>query len=104
MLWSFKRGVYYMHIFLLIIERKYKITCLEQHDLLISAELSKKKYPELYRTVTKHMMHGPYRALNLNCPCTKGRDSCKNCYPRPFCDATVQGKDSYLVYRWREDG
>ncbi|XP_066351367.1 uncharacterized protein [Miscanthus floridulus] len=34
----------------------------------------------------------------------KGRDSCKNHYPRPFCDVTIQGKDSYPIYRRREDG
>jgi hypothetical protein len=42
--------------------------------------------------------------LNRDCPCTKDRDSCKNRYPRPFCDVIVQGKDSYLVYRRREHG
>ena len=91
--------------FLLIMERKYKIMCLEQRDLLISAELpNKKKYLELYRLVTKHMMLGPCGALNRNCPCTKGRDSCKNHYPRPYNEATLQGKDSYPIYRRCEDG
>jgi hypothetical protein len=84
--------------------RKYKITCPEQYDLLISAELSNKKYQVLYKMVTKHMMHGPYGVLNHNCPCTKGRDSCKNRYPQPFCDVIVQSKDSYPIYRRREDG
>jgi len=99
-----KRGLPHAH-FLLIMDRKYKITCPEQYDRLISAELpNKKKYPVLYKMVTKHMMHGPCGVLNHNCPCTKGRDSCKNRYPRPFCDVTVQGKDSYPVYRRREDG
>jgi hypothetical protein len=85
-------------------DRKYKIMCPEQYDRLISAELpNKKKYPVLYKMVTKHMMHGPCGVLNRGCPCTKGCDSCKNRYPRPFCDVTVQGKDSYPVYRRRED-
>jgi hypothetical protein len=61
--------------FLRIMERKYKFTCLEQYDLLISAELPKKKYPDLYKMVTKHMMHGSCGALNRNFPCTKRRDS-----------------------------
>jgi hypothetical protein len=38
-----------------------------------------------------------------NCPCTKGRKSCKNHYPRPFSDTTLQGKDSYPIYRRRDD-
>jgi hypothetical protein len=54
-----KRGLPHAH-FLLIMHRKFKLTCPEQYDLLISAELpNKKKYPELYKMVTKHMMHGP---------------------------------------------
>ncbi|PWZ32213.1 60S ribosomal protein L2, mitochondrial [Zea mays] len=85
-------------------KRKYKLTCPEQYDLLISAEIPDKKYPELRKMVIKHMMHGPCGSLNPNCPCTKGRASCKNHYPQPFCDATLQGKDSYPVYRRRDDG
>jgi hypothetical protein len=54
-----KRGLPYAH-FLLIMEGRYKITCPEQYDLLISAELpNNKKYLDLYKMVTKHMMHGP---------------------------------------------
>ena len=92
------RGLPHAH-FLLIMDRKYKITCPDQYDLLISAELQNKKYPVLYEMVTKHMMHGPCGVLNRNCSCAKGRDSCKNRYPRPFCDVMVQGNDSYLIYR-----
>ncbi|KAL5647568.1 hypothetical protein ACJX0J_041923, partial [Zea mays] len=98
-----KRGLPHAH-FLLIMQRKYKLTCPEQYDLLISAEIPDKKYPELRKMVIKHMMHGPCGSLNPICPCTKGRASCKNHYPRPFCDATLQGKDSYPVYRHRDDG
>jgi hypothetical protein len=88
-----------------LMHRNFKLMCPEQYDLLILAELpNKKKYPELYKMVTKHMMHGPCGLLNMNCLCTKGRCSCKNRYPRPFCKATSQGKDSYPIYRWRDDG
>jgi hypothetical protein len=86
-------------------ERKYKLTCPEQYDMIISAELpNKKKYPELYKMVTKHMMHGPCGTLNPSCPCTVGHRSCKNHYPCPFYEATSQGKDSYPIYRRRNDG
>ncbi|ONM25571.1 hypothetical protein ZEAMMB73_Zm00001d007023 [Zea mays] len=86
-------------------QRKYKLTCPDQYDLLISAEIpDKKKYPELYKMVIKHMMHGPCGLLNPKCPCTKGRASCKNHYPRAFSNATSQGKDSYPIYRRRDDG
>ncbi|AQK68964.1 hypothetical protein ZEAMMB73_Zm00001d015454 [Zea mays] len=99
-----KRGLPHVH-FLLIMQRKYKLTCPDQYDRLISAEiLDKKKYPELYKMVIKHMMHGPCGLLNPKCPCTKGRASCKNHYPRAFSNATSQGKDSYPIYRRRDDG
>ncbi|AQK86764.1 hypothetical protein ZEAMMB73_Zm00001d038499 [Zea mays] len=99
-----KRGLPHVH-FLLIMQRKYKLTCPDQYDLLISAEIpDKKKYPELYKMVIKHMMHGPCGLLNPKCPCTKGPASCKNHYPRAFSNATSQGKDSYPIYRRRDDG
>ena len=74
--------------FLLIMEWKYKLTCPEQYDMIISAELPNKKYLELYKMVMKHMMHGPYGTLNPYCPCMVGRGSCKNRYSHPFCEAT----------------
>uniref|UniRef100_K3YL66 ATP-dependent DNA helicase n=3 Tax=Setaria italica TaxID=4555 RepID=K3YL66_SETIT len=99
-----KRGLPHAH-FLLIMTGKYKLTCPEQYDRLISAELpNKQKYPELYKMVIKHMMHGPCGTLNKNCACTKNRKSCKNYYPRPFNATTIQGKDSYPLYRRRDDG
>ncbi|XP_062191291.1 uncharacterized protein LOC133895118 [Phragmites australis] len=99
-----KRGLPHAH-FLLIMQGRYKLTCPEQYDCLISAELpDKHKYPELYKMVVKHMMHGPCGVLNRDCPCTKDRPSCKNHYPRPFNATTLQGKDSYPVYRRRDDG
>jgi len=77
-------------------KRKYKMMCLEQYDHLISAELpNKKKYPELYKMVAKHMIHIPCGPLNPNCPCTKGCTSCKNHYPRAY---------SYPIYSRCSDG
>jgi hypothetical protein len=99
-----KRGLPHAH-FLLIMNGKYKLTCPEQYDRLISAELpNKQKYPELYKMVVKHMVHGPCGTLNKNCPCMKNRKSCRNYYPRPFNTTTIQGKDSYPLYRRRDDG
>ncbi|WVZ67157.1 hypothetical protein U9M48_016277, partial [Paspalum notatum var. saurae] len=99
-----KRGLPHAH-FLLIMQGKYKLTCPEQYDSIISAELPDKcKYPKLYKMVIKHMMHGPCGILNPECPCTKTSGKCRNHYPRLFNMATLQGKDSYPVYRRREDG
>jgi hypothetical protein len=73
----------------MIMERKYKLTCLEQYDMIISAELlNKKKYPKHYKMVMKHTMHGPCGTLNPYYPFTVGHGSCKNRYPFPFCEAT----------------
>jgi hypothetical protein len=48
-----KRGLPHAH-FLLIMEWKYKLTCPEQYDMIITAKLpNKKKYPKLYKMVTK---------------------------------------------------
>ncbi|KAL6650338.1 hypothetical protein ACP70R_009263 [Stipagrostis hirtigluma subsp. patula] len=53
-----KRDLPHAH-FLLIMQRKYKLTCPEQYDRLISAEFpDKKKYPVLFDMVKKHMIHG----------------------------------------------
>jgi hypothetical protein len=49
------------------------------------------------------MMHGPCGVLNKNCPCMLD-GQCRFHYPRQFYEATQQGKDSYPVYRRREDG
>ena len=79
-----KRGLPHAH-WLLIMRNKFKLTCPEQYDLLISAELqNKKKYPELYKMVTKHMMHGPCSLLNMTCPCTKESWVMQEPLPAPF--------------------
>jgi hypothetical protein len=62
-----KRGLPHAH-FLLIMQRAYKLTCPEQYDLISAELLDRKKYPELYKMVTKHMMHEPCGSLNPNCP------------------------------------
>ncbi|ONM18760.1 hypothetical protein ZEAMMB73_Zm00001d004347 [Zea mays] len=52
-----KRGLPHAH-FLLIMQRKYKLTCPDQYDLLISAEIpDKKKYPQLYKMLHLENMH-----------------------------------------------
>ena len=98
-----KRGLPHAH-FLLIMQSDYKLTCPEQYDTVISAELpNKDKYPELREMVVKHMMHGPCGSLNRNNPCMKD-GHCKCHYPWQFQTTTLQGKDSYPIYRRREDG
>nr|XP_025879297.1 uncharacterized protein LOC107280177 isoform X2 [Oryza sativa Japonica Group] len=75
-----KRGLPHAH-FLLIMSGRYKLTSAEQYDRIVSAELpDKKKYPELYNMVVKHMMHGPCGRLNGSCQCMRD-GKCRNNYP-----------------------
>nr|XP_045087172.1 uncharacterized protein LOC109751715 [Aegilops tauschii subsp. strangulata] len=98
-----KRGLPHAH-FLLIMDSAYKLVVPEQYDRLICAELpDKQKYPELHALVVKHMMHGPCGALNPKNVCMQ-QNECKCRYPRSFNENTAQGKDSYPVYRRRDNG
>ncbi|XP_066164591.1 uncharacterized protein [Oryza sativa Japonica Group] len=75
-------------------------------NMTASSRLSfqtRKKYPELYNMVVKHMMHGPCGRLNGRCQCMRD-GKCRNNYPREFNPTTSQGKDSYPLYRRRNDG
>ena len=49
------------------------------------------------------MLHGPCGVLNRKCACMVNGE-CRFRYPRQFCAATQQGKDSYPLYRRRDDG
>ncbi|XP_059669340.1 uncharacterized protein LOC132314497 [Cornus florida] len=97
-----KRGLPHAHI-LLIFQSEFKITNAEQYDKLVCAEIpSENENPSLYRKVVKHMIHGPCGDLNKKNACMKD-GKCKNLYPRKFVEHTIQGKDSYPIYRRRKD-
>lgn len=98
-----KRGLPHAH-FLIILKSDYKINNPDQYDQIISAEIpDKNKYPVLHDLVIKHMMHGPCGVLNSKNSCMQNGE-CKYHYPRAFSDATLQGKNSYPIYRRRDDG
>lgn len=98
-----KRGLPHEHI-LLIMKKGCKLTSPDAYDKYISAEIpDKDKYPVLHNLVIKHMLHGPCGVLNRKCPCMINGE-CRFRYPRQFCPATQQGKDSYPLYRRRDDG
>ena len=81
-----------------------KITNPDQYDEIISAEIpDKDKYHVLHALVIKHMMHGPCGVLNSKNTCMEN-GSCRYHYPRTFSEKTLQGKDSYPIYRRRDDG
>jgi hypothetical protein len=98
-----KRGLPHAH-FLIILKSEYKINNPDQYDQIISAEIPDKcKYPVMHDLVIKHMMHGPCGVLNYKNSCMQNGE-CKYHYPREFSEATLQGKDSYPIYRRRDDG
>ncbi|KAL6603039.1 hypothetical protein ACP70R_043400 [Stipagrostis hirtigluma subsp. patula] len=97
-----KRGLPHAH-FLIILKPSYKIMSPDQYDRIISAEIpDKDKYPMLHSLVAKHMMHGPCGSFNKNNPCMVD-GSCRYHYPRQFSETTLQGEDSYPIYRRRND-
>jgi hypothetical protein len=48
-------------------------------------------------------MHGPRGVHNRDCPCMV-YGNCHFHYPLNFSETTQQGKDSYPIYRTRDDG
>jgi hypothetical protein len=98
-----KRGLPHEHI-LLIMKARNKLATPDDYDRVISAEIpDKEKYPVLHDLVIKHMLHGPCGELKKSCPCMID-GQCRFHYPREFCAATQQGKDSYPIYRRRDNG
>ncbi|WVZ69849.1 hypothetical protein U9M48_018572 [Paspalum notatum var. saurae] len=98
-----KRGLPHQH-FLLVMEPGSKVRTPDDYDKFIPTELpDPEKYPVLHRLVCSHMMHGPCGKMRPDCPCMVNGE-CRFRYPRQFCQATQQGKDSYPVYRRRDDG
>jgi hypothetical protein len=97
-----KRGLPHEHI-LLIMKSGSKLTTLDEYDKVICVEIpDKAKYPELHLPVIKHMLHEPCGTLNKNCACMVDGE-CRFDFPRQFNQATQQGKDSYPLYRRRDD-
>ncbi|KAL0282485.1 UNVERIFIED_CONTAM: hypothetical protein Sangu_2948100 [Sesamum angustifolium] len=88
---------------LVIFDEDDKLNTPEDYDCVVRAEIpDKNEEPELYAAVLKHMIHGPCGQNNSNAPCMKNM-SCKKGYPKPFAECTVQGNDSYPIYRRRND-
>jgi hypothetical protein len=89
--------------FLLVMANRDKLRSPDEFDKYISAEIpDKDKFPMLHDLVWKHMMHGPCDVLNDKCKCMQDGEY-RFWFPPQFCDATQMGKDSYPVYRRRDD-
>jgi hypothetical protein len=98
-----KRGLPYEH-FLLVMETGSKLKSPNDYDKYKSSEIpDPKKYLRLHDIVIKHMMHGSCGVLNRECPCMVD-GACLFCYSQQFSETTQQGKDTYPIYRRRDDG
>ncbi|XP_055910566.1 uncharacterized protein LOC129944932 [Eupeodes corollae] len=92
-----KRGLPHAHILVWLVD---KITP-NEIDSVISAEIPNPIIdPGLFESVTKHMIHGPCGALNVNSPCM-AEGKCTKRYPRALIAETISGNDGYPLYRRR---
>ncbi|XP_021729322.1 uncharacterized protein LOC110696338 [Chenopodium quinoa] len=99
-----KRGLPHAH-FLIILKPAYKLKCPSDYDRFVCSEIPAQSNGTLRRIVLAHMMHGPCGVLNPDCPCMKKagvKRSCKNKYPKKFCNETTNNKDGYPIYRRRD--
>ncbi|XP_021744716.1 uncharacterized protein LOC110710693 [Chenopodium quinoa] len=83
------------------------LKCPADYDRFVCAEIPAPTNGVLRRIVLAHMMHGPCGILNPDCPCMKKtgmQRSCKNKYPKLFCNETTNNKDGYPIYRRRVTG
>jgi len=92
-----KRGLPHAHILVWLPDKIHPT----EIDDIISAEIPNPDLdPELFRIVTKHMIHGPCGHLNPQSPCMKDGKCSKN-YPRQLLQETQTGNDGYPLYRRR---
>jgi hypothetical protein len=75
-------------------------------DSIISAEiLNPEEDPQLFKTITSQMIHGPCGDYNKNAPCMQD-GHCTKRYPKPLIKETQMARDGYPLYQRRssEDG
>nr|XP_033793546.1 uncharacterized protein LOC117357286 [Geotrypetes seraphini] len=97
-----KRCLPHAHILLILKDDSKPKT--EVIDKIVSAEIPNINItPRLYAIVTKHMIHGPCGAHDLNSPCmTNGK--CTKDYPKQFQQQTIANINGYPKYRRRNTG
>ena len=85
-----KKGPPYAHI-LAICDADSKPRTPEDYDAIVCAEIPDgHQFPELYKTVTRFMMHGPCGDSNLNSPCMED-GKCSKKFPKEFVERTYSG-------------
>ncbi|WOH08718.1 hypothetical protein DCAR_0728165 [Daucus carota subsp. sativus] len=96
-----KRGLPHAHI-IVWLEESDKCHSTDDIDQLICAEIPDKESDEIgYDAVSRHMIHGPCGAYNIECPCMKD-GKCTKYYPKEFTNETTIDSNGYAVYRRRD--
>lgn len=97
-----KHGLPHCHI-LIQINKRHETLRDSDIDKYISAELPDQLMdPEGFRVVSEFMVHGPFGGAFPNAPCMLNRSTCKNFFPKEYCQATFIDKALYVHY-WRRD-
>ena len=88
---------------LAICDENNKPRTVEDYDSIVCAEiLDKEQFPELYKTVTTLMMHGPCGLSNPNSPCMVD-GKCTKQFPEEYVEKTFADADGYPHYQRRND-
>ncbi|XP_071724388.1 uncharacterized protein [Rutidosis leptorrhynchoides] len=99
-----KSGLPHAHM-LIILKPEFKMYRPKEYDHTVSAEIPNAgTEPHLHKMVTKHMLHGPCGDKNPYNVCMKKEGKCKNSFPKPFSNETIQTSDAYPIYRRRNNG
>ncbi|XP_021835604.1 uncharacterized protein [Spinacia oleracea] len=97
-----KSGLPHVHM-LLILDENDKPRSPEEYDKIVRAEIpDRDEEPRLYDVVLKHMIHKPCGAGRRNSSCMEN-GVCKRKFPKSFSASTIQGDNSYPIYRRRGD-
>ncbi|PIA34480.1 LOW QUALITY PROTEIN: hypothetical protein AQUCO_03700032v1 [Aquilegia coerulea] len=89
---------------LIIFDHADKLSSPLQYDKIVRADIPDPVLePDLYNVVTHHMIHGPCGKLNPHCICMRN-GLCKKFFPKEYSSVTVQGIDSYPIYKRPQNG
>ncbi|XP_038685799.1 uncharacterized protein LOC119985580 [Tripterygium wilfordii] len=97
-----KRGLPHVHI-IIWLHQSDKYPTPDDIDKIICAEIpDKETEPDLYKVVSKFMIHGPCGNANSKAPCMKNGKCIKH-FPKKNCRETTIGEDGFAIYRRRAD-
>ncbi len=91
-----KRGLPHGHI-LLILDENSKPKTVSDYDNIVCAEIpDKTKFPKLYETVAKNMVHGPCGKAFPSSPCMEN-GKCSKQFPKDFSPFTYENNNGFFI-------